>query len=88
MKRNGSTEGIRKLFEAVSATLWDKLLGGARSLKTAFARFGRCVSASKQASDLYQVRMRLIKHDEIFYYYLHTVSPRITRNSALVRVLC
>ena len=62
MKRDGSTEGVRKLFEAVSATLWDKILGGARSLKTAFARFGQCISASKQASDLYQVRMRLMKH--------------------------
>ena len=56
MKRNGSTEGIRKLSEAVSATLRDEVVEGARSFQTVTARFGQCVSTSKQGSEHYQVR--------------------------------
>ena len=62
MKRNGSTEGIRKLSEAVSATLWDETVDQARSFQTVSARFGQCISTSKQDSEHYQVRTRLIKH--------------------------
>ena len=56
MKRNGSTEGIRKLSETVSATLRDEVVDGARSFQTVSARFGQCVSTRKQDSEHYQVR--------------------------------
>ena len=61
MKRTGSTEGIRKLSEAVSATLRNEIVDWARSFQTVSARFGQCISTSKQDSEHYQVRTRLIK---------------------------
>ena len=76
MKRDGSTEGIRKLSEALSATLRDKILDGARSFQTISARFGQCLSTGKQDSEHYQVRTRLIKpivrFFSIIYVRFHT----------------
>ena len=61
MKRHGSTESIRKLFETVSATLQDKLVGGARSFQTVPVRFIQIVPTRKQDPGHYQVRMQLLK---------------------------
>ena len=61
MKRHGSTESIRKLFETVSATLRDKLVGGARSFQTVPARFVPIVPTRKHDPGHYQVRMQLLK---------------------------
>ena len=61
MKRHGSTESIRKLFETVSATLLDKLVGEVRSFQTVPARFIQIVPTRKLDPGHYQVRMQLLK---------------------------
>ena len=61
MKRHGCTKSIRKLLETVSATLRDKLVGGARSFQTAPVLFIQIVPTRKQNPGPYQVRIQLLK---------------------------
>ena len=78
-KRDGSTEGIRKLSEAVSATLRDEVVNWVGSFQTVPARFGQYISTRKQDSEHYQVHTRLIKTKvKFFVLFTYNFTPENT----------